>query len=314
MAIKVNNYTIYTPVDEILAILKIELSEQGIYLFDVVKQTGNNFMTRCPFHKEGKESKPSFGISTDGQCHCFACGWSTSDFSEFISALFGFDENSDYGQRWLLQHLSNVYSERKPLELNLTRGIPQKQSKIIISEEELDSYRYTHPYMYQRHLTDELIERFDIGYDPNRLCLTFPVKDLDGDVVSVVTRSVVSKFFTLPSGEQKPIYGAYLFTSGKYTEAVICESVLNALTCWKFDKPAVALFGTGSYYQIDILRRLPIRHYILGLDPDDAGEKGIQRIKAGLRGTKLLSKYIIPKGMDLNDLDDKILTLPKIPI
>lgn len=310
MAIKVENYTIYTPVDDILAILRIELSENGVDVFDIVKQTGNNFMTRCPFHKGGRESKPSFGISTDGQCHCFACGWSTSDFSQFVSALYGFDENSEFGKRWLLQHMSNAYQDREPLHLNLTRN-NSKQHKTIISEEELDSYRYTHPYMYQRHLNDEVIEMFDVGYDQNRHCLTFPVKDLDGDVVSVVTRSVTSKFFTLPPGEQKPVYGAYLFTSGQYKEAVVCEAVLNALTCWKYHIPAVALFGTGSYYQIEILKRLPVRHYILGLDPDEAGEKGVARIKSGLGSSKILSRYKIPPGKDLNDLDEGILTLPK---
>lgn len=312
MPIRVDNYTIYTPVDEILAILRIELSDQGMDLFDVVKQTGNNFMTRCPFHKEGRESKPSFGISTEGQCHCFACGWSTSEFYEFISAIHGFDKESDYGKIWLLQHLNDTYADRKPIELNFNRRNQQKQEKIIISEEELDSYRYTHPYMYQRHLTDEIIEMFDVGYDTKNHCLTFPVKDLDGDVVAVVTRSVISKFFTLPQGEQKPVYGAYLFVDGKYSEAVICESVLNALTCWKYGIPAMALFGTGSHYQIEILKKLPVRHYILGLDPDEAGDKGVKRIKEGLKGHKLLSKYIIPPGKDLNDLDADILTLSKV--
>lgn len=31
-----------------------------------------------------------------------------------------------------------------------------------IREQELDKYRYIHPYMYERELTDKIIERFDI--------------------------------------------------------------------------------------------------------------------------------------------------------
>ena len=186
---------------------------------------------------------------------------------------------------------------------------PTAQSSTIISEAELDSYRYTHPYMYKRHLTDEIIQKFDIGYDRERQCLTFPIKDLYGNVVFVARRSVNSKFFILPEDKEKPIYLAYMFTSGQYKKAVICESFLNALTCWKFGIPAMALIGTGSYKQIEILQRLPVRHYVLALDPDEAGARGIARIKNNLRG-KFLSTYIMPDThSDLNDLDDKILQL-----
>lgn len=36
----------------------------------------------------------------------------------------------------------------------------------ICIRKELDRYRYIHPYMYKRGMTDDLIEKFDVGYDP----------------------------------------------------------------------------------------------------------------------------------------------------
>ena len=34
-----------------------------------------------------------------------------------------------------------------------------------VSEEELESYRFYHPYMWERKLTPEVVDKFDIGYD-----------------------------------------------------------------------------------------------------------------------------------------------------
>lgn len=309
MAIKVRDYVIYTPVSDILEMLKLQLQENGIFRFNRIKVTGRNVMTNCPFHSGGQERKPSFGVSEDGECHCFACGWSTKNFAEFVSAVLGYDDEGVRGEEWILSRIaSSVTQKPRKLDIKLpTRNI--STDKKIISEEELDSYRYTHPYMYERHLDDRIIEQFDVGFDKNRNCLTFPVWDLEGDVIFVATRSVKGKFFTLPEEENKPVYAANLFLSGKFNYAVIAESILNALICWKYNIPAVALLGTGSYSQLRILRNLPVRKYISALDPDDAGNAGTDRIRRMLNGSQVLYKYNIPAGKDLNDLDADVLNL-----
>lgn len=311
MAIHFDDYVIYTPVDQVVEVLKISLFERGIYRFSVIKQTNDNVMTNCPFHADGQERKPSFGISSKGECHCFACGYATKSFPVFVSDLFGYADNGAFGKKWLLsQILSSPEEQPRMFSLDFTNRYNNKANhKDIISEEELDSYRYIHPYMYQRHLNDDIINRFDVGYDKSRQCLTFPVKDLEGDVVFVATRSVLSKFFTLPESQSKPIYGAYLFRTGKYKKAVICESILNALTCWKFNIPAMALMGTGSYSQIEVLSRLPVCEYYLALDPDNAGNLGCSRILNSLKGRHILYRYNLPPGKDINDLDSEFLSI-----
>ena len=319
MAIRVGEYTINTPVEDMLVMIRAELASKGLIRFQKIKRTGNNVMTNCPFHKGGLERKPSFGISSSGECHCMACGWSTTNFPVFISEVYGHHDNGEWGNLWLHSKLGVAYKTNRSIdvsELNKRRrrDIPAKS---IVPESELDKYRNYHPYLKQRHLdydTDprarEVINLFDVGYDMDNHCITFPIKDLDGDVIFVATRSVTSKFFTLPEDANKPIYGAYLFTSGKYREAVLCESFFNALTCWKLGIPAMALIGTGSYTQLNTLARLPVRHYICGLDPDTAGENGTARIASKLGNHKLISKFIYPdRSRDLNDLDREILTL-----
>lgn len=313
MAIKVGDYVIYSSVDNIIAVLREELlMDYGVIRFEKGKITNGNYMTNCPFHSEGREKKPSFGISENGECHCFSCGYSTKDFGVFINNLFDKPDNDSFAQTWISRHLDTIEQSPRFIQLDFSRNRNSVKEINEVSEDVLDTYRYTHPYMYKRGLTDEIIEKFDIGYDQKNHCITFPVKELDGRVSAVVTRSVISKFFSIPSGYQKPVYGAYLFTTGRYKYAYICESIFNALTCWVYNKPAVALIGTGTIHQVEILRKLPVREYILALDPDEAGEKGMNRLRNGLHGYKLLSQVIYNKGddRDINDLQSEFFTLP----
>lgn len=292
--------------------LKRQLDLQGVHLFHVIRDVGKDIMTTCPFHKGGQERKPSFGISKDMICHCFACGWSGM-LDDVISLCFGYDDCGFYGTQWLTKNFVTVSIEqRKPIELDMVRNRPL-EVKQYITEEELDSYRYYHPYMYKRGLTNEIIEKFDIGFDRNTECITVPVSDLNKNVVFIARRSVKSKFFSYPSGSEKPVYcGDRCMECSSQTPIVVTESVFNTLTCWKFGKPSVALFGTGSRSQYEILKKLPAKKLILALDPDEAGERGTKKLIEHLRGHKILTRLQIPSGQDLNDLDDKILDLREI--
>lgn len=293
----------------ILEELRRQCTLNGQNLFRVFKPSGrDDIMTTCPFHKGGQERKPSFGISkADMRCHCFTCGWAGT-LDRMISEVFGHsDDDGDFGRRWLSKNFLTVSVEsRKPLKLNLSRGnaVPSVPVSTGFTEEELDSYRWTHPYMYKRGLTDEIIETFDIGYDCDSECITFPVYHIDSTPAFVARRSVKTKFFNYPEGVEKPVYCAERFVSGEYSEVVVCESFLNALTCWKHGRPAVALIGTGTDYQYNILRNLPVRKYILALDPDNAGRKAMAKLKAALQDVKIITYLDVPEGKDINDCDE----------
>lgn len=297
---------------EVLYKLRDDCLLAGMDLFHRFRQSGSdNIMTTCPFHKGGQERKPSFGISkVDGVCHCFACGW-TGSFTEMVSAVFGYDDNGSYGEKWLSRNFLSLSVEmRKPLNLQLSRGVSQRVQRVPgFTEKELDSYRYIHPYMYERGLTDEIIEEFDIGYDARSSAITFPCYYADGFPAFIARRSVKTKYFNYPEDVEKPVYAADRFYRQQYEFAVICESVFNALTCWKWGLPAVALLGTGAQEQYSILRNMPVRKFILGLDPDEAGRKGSSKLRQQLEGSKIITEFDIPEGYDINDLDEKVLEL-----
>lgn len=310
--LNISDTIIYGELGEILETLQKELALRGINRFQQIKEGVDNIQTTCPFHKGGQEKKPSFGINkTTGKAHCFTCGWS-GDLTTLISQLFGRYDGGKFGKNWLLKRYNSIQVECRPNILETFTGREntylQKESPSI-TEEELDKYRYIHPYMYERGLTDEIIERFDIGYDRERKEITFPVRDIEGRCVFVARRSTQCKFFRLPKGLDKPVYQAYRFNSGKYKTAYITESFLNCLTCWKYDKPAMAMIGTGNKKQYEILNNLPVREYILAFDPDDAGRKATERFKKNVKNKIIKEIQYEEEGKDINDLQEEFLNL-----
>lgn len=316
---EVNNHIILDDTQDILVELRKQLELNGVKRFAKFIDSGNNIQTNCPFHKEGQERKPSFGINKKtGECHCFGCGWSGT-LSEMISNCFGKDDFGVYGDKWLIRNFASVAVENRP-EIDIDFGRHKKitsETKKYISEQELDSYRYTHPYMYKRKLTDEIIDLFDIGYDKNTECITFPNRDINGNCLFVARRSVKTKFFNYPQGVEKPVYGLYELNRElqlsksrnsrevyyNSLEVIICESMLDALTCWVYGKYAVALNGLGNELQFKQLNKMPCRKFILATDMDDAGIRARDRIKANVPG-KIITQYKWDKSVakDINDM------------
>lgn len=302
----INNILFNCELIEILTELQNQLRINNIPLLQVLKDSNSDIMVQCPFHKNGTEKKPSAGIrKSDGQFHCFTCS-TTKSLQEVISYCFGYTD--DYlgvnGWKWLQKNFLSVsVYDRKGIELNLSRKKEEKKIQYV-GEEELESYRYIHPYMYKRKLTDEIIEMFDIGYDADSQCIIFPVRDIQGRCLFAARRSVISKWFNYPSGAEKPLYGIYEISQLKSIpkEIIVTESMLDCLTCWVYGKPAIALNGLGSFQQYKELEQLPCRTLILATDDDDAGRKARKRIKENVK-YKLIMQYKTYNGKkDINEL------------
>lgn len=306
----INETTFTTSLTDILGELRNQLKLNGIQLLGTIRDTPDNVMVSCPYHKGGQERRPSAGIHKDtGTFHCFACG-ETHSLPEVISFCFGKEDDivGAFGWTWLLKNFLTISVEdRRPIQLNLDRN-RDKPVQTFVSEEELDSYRQYHPYMWQRKMTPETVEIFDIGYDTATKCLTFPVRDVNGNTLFIARRSVQSKFFNYPNGSVKPVYGLYElyhFANPFPSAVIVCESMIDAITCWVYGKYAVALNGLGDELQFRQLENLPCRKLILATDNDSAGQKARARLRANIRG-KLITEYILPAGKkDINDLTEE---------
>ena len=323
---KADGIEINTTPLQLLYDLKYSLNQNGIILLNTIKDNGDNIQFSCPSHKGGQEKKPSCGMLTRrmhkngrdyeaGTVHCFACGYNAS-LVEFISFCFGYQDGGIVGNKWIKANYRTQLSEKKR-EFDLQFGRRNTSQELpTISEEILDTFRYIHNYMYIRGLTDDIIEQFDIGYDRENECITFPVKDLRGNVKWIQSRNVNYKQYKIPSKIVKTdyLYGAYECIVNEVKQAYIVESPLNALTLWKYNIPAIALFGTGGGNQYELLASLPIRHYVLALDNDEAGRKGSRILVSKLKDKKVLSKVVYNDNRDINDLQEECMQLKKILI
>ena len=299
---------------DILDELVSQLESNGIQLLQKRNNLQTHIMVQCPYHGGGQEKKPSAGFrKSDGMFHCFACN-EVHSLPEVISFCFGRydDVLGKFGLKWLQKNFQHLEVEqREDIELDISRSRTKKEPKYV-SEEELEEYRYTHNYLYERGLTDEIIEMFDVGYDHNTDSITFPVRDVSGHCLFVGRRKVKYKRYDYPKGVEKPLYGLYELMSCKYIsgsrnpnkyDIIVCEGMFDALTCWVYGKPAVALNGTGNELQFKQLRELPCRKLILATDMDKAGLDARERIKAKV-DNKIITEYVWKRSVakDINDM------------
>lgn len=302
MELIIKNKVIITPITTILNTLKSEIGNS--YLDYIGPDKGGDVAITCPWHKDGHERRPSCHVFTKrddpniyyGTCHCFTCGKRLPLYSLIGKCLDGDDE---LGKEWLSERFGNVFIETEEI---LPEIILDKPKKKYLDESILDQYSYWHPYMEKRHLTLDVVKKFKIGYDKDNNCITFPVWDENDRLVTITRRAVVGKKFILEENVDKPVYLLNFIKKDNITTVYVCESQINALTLWAWGYPAIALFGTGSKNQYQILKRSGIRNYILCFDGDDAGKKGAERFKLNMNDDVFISTKILPQGIDVNDL------------
>ena len=302
MDLIIDGYIIDTPIIEILKECKRELTNGKL---SSIIDNGTWVSITCPFHSGGKERRNSCGVVSDpnskleyGTFNCFTC----KEKGKLYHLIGGcFDESDEFGKRWLISKFGRkVYG----INLNLEKiELPKNKGATFLNEAILDDFQSYHPYMTKRKLTSDVISKFKIKYDPNSQCIIFPVWDENDNLLFLTSRNVNYKYYHLPKDVEKPIYLLNWINKLDIKEVVVCESQINCLTCWSYGIPAIALFGsTLTNYQRDILNRSGIRHYILALDGDDAGKKGVERFKNMIRKDVLVDVMEIPLNRDVNDL------------
>ena len=299
---RIDNLEIQTTTKQILDKLLLECKTQKNGLFQKgYKDIGDYFMVQCPYHKFGKENKPSAQFrKSDALFYCFSCKETHSIMAIIEHCL---DTN---GRKWLLDNFDSSTVEDRNISFNLERK--QVKNQKYIDREVLKQYRFIHPYMYERKLDLETIRKFDIGYDKEHNCITFPNKDPNGNILFIATRNINNKFFHYPSDVDKPLYGMYEINreikhGNDIKEVYICESMLDALVIWRYGKYAIALNGTGSQYQYDLLRKSDFRVLILATDNDEAGKKARERLKKAIKN-KIIKEIDYDSYGNCKDIND----------
>lgn len=302
---RIGNLELNCTTKQILDKLITDIRQNGLSYFSKgYKAINGYYSVQCPYHKFGQERHPSAQFrESDGLFYCFNCK-ETHSMPDVISHCLQIN-----GRSWLLENFDGSSIEERKVTFNL----PKKETKKIeyIDKEILKQFRYTHPYMFERKLDLETIRKFDIGYDSVHNCITFPNKDPYGNILFIATRNIDNKFFHYPNGVDKPIYGLYeIYREMKkgtvINEVYVCESMLDALVIWRYGKFAVALNGTGSKYQYDLIAKSDLRFLILATDNDAAGRLARERFKKNVTNKIIKEIDYASYGTckDINDMDE----------
>jgi len=146
-----------------------------------VKPSGNNNVGGpCPFHKGGQESHPSFYINVEtGLWYCHTCH-AKGTLLQFLKAMRAPSTQID-------QIMENV--QLKPAKDPLKDRDPGK-GEHFINESLLGVFQYCPTDLVKAGFDKQLLAELEIGFDKRELRITFPIRDLYGNLVGISGRAV----------------------------------------------------------------------------------------------------------------------------
>lgn len=149
-----------------------------------VKPSGNsNIGGPCPFHKDGNEKTPSFYINLrNGLYFCHACG-EKGTFPQFLKAMGESAQKIDL----VLELAREVKVNAPPKALDL-------HGKHFLKESLLGVFDYCPIKLIDDGFDEVLLQKMDIGFDKEYERITFPIRDLYGNLVGISGRTVTGAF------------------------------------------------------------------------------------------------------------------------
>ena len=136
-----------------------------------LKKQGRNYFGLCPFHGE---NTPSFSVSSDKQIfHCFGCGKGGNVYTflmemegySFIQAVTQLAEQT--GTQLPEQYNEDNAAERNPESQNILEAhqwlVKLYHHLLRNSKDGKQAYEY----LVDRGFTDEIIEKYQLGYSPS---------------------------------------------------------------------------------------------------------------------------------------------------
>lgn len=144
-----------------------------------------NVQVRCPFHKGGQESRPSFGINvTNGIWQCFTCKLSGS--LPKLLKLLGLPRNivdlELSGIRDALDANKRSIEWKKRTQWKLTDPV---LAETVLPETILRPYEWCPTSLINAGFSPEWLQWMDIGYDRNNNRITYPIRDIYGNLAGI---------------------------------------------------------------------------------------------------------------------------------
>lgn len=172
----------------------------------------------------------------------------------------------------------------------------------------LDHYKWRHPYLGERSISEQVQRLMRIGFDRDRHAVVIPWFNPDGSLGAIKYRRVDTKVFWYEKGG-RPIrdmlYGIDVVYARRLRKVALVEAEVDAMTLMSAGIPAIATGGATSWNagKRDMIARSPIEEVVILRDVDAAGKSWRNRVVADLRGVVRLKCAIVPSyAKDANEL------------
>ena len=288
-----------------------------------LKKVGREFVARCPWHDD---RHPSLSVSpTRNRVHCFVCGKGTDAIGwlqdrqglSFQEAVLELARRTGVtvaeGDPEAQARFEREWRERRQLMAQRTEQRTQFHQALL---QELEQGGEGADYLKGRGISPETARTWQLGFAGGRL--TIPLNDASGQTVGFCGRAV---------GGQEPKYrnssGDLLFqrnglvfgldqaaeTIRKQGTALLVEGPLDVIQLHQGGfTHAVACLGTSvSELQLQLLRRQGMKHLLIALDGDGAGQAATEKLLEQLQpqlvaGGLSASVVQLPEGQDADGL------------
>lgn len=303
-----------------------------------LSKKGKNFWGVCPFHGD---SNPSMSVSPEKQIYkCFSCG-ASGGIVNFYADIKKISFNKalvELGAKIgvIVEDVStHKYTPQQQKLINIFSDATSYMQYMLTSEEGTIASQYVE----KRGLTNRLIERFKIGYAPEKGLkeflikkghdeadlinaslvnsmgndffhgrLIFPISNQFGDVVGFSARTLKNEDAKYINSSESSVFHKssifYNFTNAqdvaaRNKEIFICEGQMDVIA---LDKSGIsnAVAVMGTALTSDHIKLLQGLNIVLNFDSDNAG------ISATLKSIKLLLENKFKVNVVINELGKDI--------
>lgn len=230
---------------------------------------GPEYNVLCPNHDDRNSS---CRVNVDkGLWFCHGCH--TGGGMKTLARLVGVRYNYDATDEMVGRMMSSLN------RLKETRG---EETVIFRPESDIELYRiptgyYTDPIPRGRGLTQDIVDLFELGYDPIQECAVIPVRDRWGHLLGF-TRRYLNKDARIkyrdPKGFQKRynLYGAHLASVHPSGTVVLVEGLFDTMKIWQAGHVGLGQFGSYlTIEQIRLLKEMGTVCVIMFYDNDKGG-------------------------------------------
>lgn len=229
-----------------------------------------------------------------GKAHCFSCG-ADYDTLDVIGIDYGLTDNREIFQKayeYFKIEWGTETTEHTHSSTHTYTEEPEKDYTVFY--EEAHRHIKETDYLQRRGLSEETINRFNLGYDAKTKRVIIPISKsfYKGRAIDKTAQPK----YLIPAGAKATPFNVKALTEA--TKPIfIVEGEIDALSVIEVGGEAIALGGLNVRIFLEVLKtQKPVQPLIIALDNDNAGEKAEPDLAAGLQRLSIPHLLFKPYG------------------